>query len=275
MLQAEDEKKRAEAAKQAAGPKIGETFRDCPECPEMVVVPAGEFTMGSPESEESRGNDEGATRTVKIAKPIAVGKFEVTFAEWDACVAAGGCKQKPEADWGRGRQPVMRVSWDDTKEFTAWLSKKTGKPYRLLTEAEWEYAARAGTTTPFSFGKTITPDQANFNGNYTYGGSSKGQYREKTIDVGSFKPNAFGLHDMHGNVWEWVEDCYQGSYKGAPKDGAAASATSGCSRVVRGGSWNNYPWILRAAFRGRGGPVNRDSFLGFRVGRLVVLPRTL
>ena len=142
----------------------------------MVVVPAGEFMMGSPAGEEGRSDDEGPQRKVTIAKPFAVGKFEVTFAEWDACVAAGGCKHKPDDQgWGRGKRPVINVSWDDiTKEYLPWLSRKTGKTYRLLTEAEWEYAARAGTTTPFSTGQTITPEQANFNGNYTYGGSAKG-----------------------------------------------------------------------------------------------------
>jgi len=217
--------------------KPKDSFKDCPECPEMVVVPAGEFMMGSPSNEESRDNDEGPQRKVTIAKPFAVGSFEATFAEWDACVAAGGCKHKPEDQgWGRGTRPVIKVSWDDiTKEFLPWLSRKSGKTYRLLTEAEWEYAARAGTTTPFSTGRTITPDQANFDGNYTYGGSSKGAYRQKTVDAGSFKPNAFGLHDMHGNVWEWVQDCYKDSYSGAPVDGSASASGDCSSRVpVRG-----------------------------------------
>jgi formylglycine-generating enzyme required for sulfatase activity len=159
-LAAEEERKRKEAA-EAAMPKPGETFRDCPDCPEMVVVPAGSFMMGSPASEANRQGDEGPQRTVKIGKPFAVGKFEVTFDEWDACVADGGCTQKPgDEGWGRGRRPVIYVSWYDAQEYTGWLSRKTGKSYRLLTEAEWEYAARAGTSTPFSTGATITPDQA-------------------------------------------------------------------------------------------------------------------
>ena len=272
MLAAEDEKKRAEAAeaarKAAAVPEIGKSFRDCPECPEMVVVPAGEFTMGSPESEESREKDEGPQRTVKIAKPFGVGKYEVTFTEWDACVSAGSCKQKPETDWGRGRQPVMRVSWDEiTREYLPWLSKKSGKTYRLLTEAEWEYAARAGTTTPFSTGKTITPDQANFNGNYTYGGSANGQYRQKTVEAGSFKPNAFGLYDMHGNVWEWVEDCNKDSYQGTATDGSAVTSGDCGRRVLRGGSWSYYPRVLRSAVRFEGPTGGRNIAVGFRVGR--------
>jgi formylglycine-generating enzyme required for sulfatase activity len=156
--------------------KPKDAFQDCPECPEMVVVPAGEFMMGSLANEESRETDEGPQRKVSIAKPLAVAKFEATFAEWDACVAAGGRKHKPEDQgWGRGRRPAIDVSWDDvTKEFLPWLSRKAGKTYRLLTEAEWEYAARAGTTTPFSTGRTITPEQANFDGDQTYGGGAKG-----------------------------------------------------------------------------------------------------
>jgi formylglycine-generating enzyme required for sulfatase activity len=249
--------------------KPKDTFRDCPDCPEMVVVPAGSYMMGSPASEGDRSENEGPQRNVAIAKPFAVGKFELTFAEWDACVAAGGCKHKPgDQGWGRGKRPVINVRWDDiTREFVPWLSKKTGKTYRLLTEAEWEYAARAGTTTPFSTGKTITTDQANFNGNYTYGGSSKGEYRQETVDVGSFQANAFGLHDMHGNVWEWVEDCYKEIYAGAPSDGSAVTSGDCSSRVLRGGSWGNIPGYLRSAFRSRYHPGYRLNLNGFRLAR--------
>jgi formylglycine-generating enzyme required for sulfatase activity len=272
---AAEDKRRAdeEAAKRdpAAGvaPGSGRSFRDCPDCPEMVVVPAGSFMMGSPQNEPHRESDEGPQRRVTIAKPFAVGKFEVTFAEWDACVSAGACKLKPEASWGSGRQPVMRVSWDDiTKEYLPWLSRKTGKTYRLLSEAEWEYAARAGTTTPFSFGQTISTDEANYDGNYTYGGGRKGVYRQKTIEVGSLnKPNAWGLHDMHGNVWEWVADCYKDSYAGAPTDGSATADTAACARVLRGGSWNNGPLALRSADRNWHRPVLRYDYFGFRLAR--------
>ena len=195
------------------------TFRDCPNCPEMAVVPAGEFLMGSPESERGRGKDEGPQRKVVFAQPFAVGKFEVTFSEWDACAAENGCKHKPgDETWGRGKRPVINVSWDDAKEYVAWLARKTGKPYRLLTEAEWEYAARGVTSAsgphpPFSTGPTINYRQANYDANFKYGvGGQQGVYRQKTMDVGTFPKNAFGLHDMHGNVWEWVEDCYKDSY---------------------------------------------------------------
>ncbi len=250
--------------------KPGDVFRDLDVAPEMVVVPAGTFTMGSPANEADRSSDEGPQHDVTIAKPFAVGKFEVTFAEWDACADDGGCTSNSHPDdrgWGRDRQPVINVSWDDAKEYVSWLSKKTEREYRLLSEAEWEYAARAGTTTPFSTGLTITTDQANFNGNETYGGSVAGQYRKKTIAVGSFNPNAFGLHDMHGNVLEWVEDCYADNYNGAPSNGEA-SATGDCShRVLRGGSWYNYPWYLRAAVRSRNSTFVPNYDYGFRLGR--------
>src|SRR5262245_12030957 len=246
--------------------KPGDSFKDCPECPEMVVVPAGSFMMGSPAGEAS-GN-EGPQRKVTIAKPFAVGKFEVAFAEWDACVTAGGCKHKPaDGGWGRDKRPAINVSWDHvTKEFLPWLSRKSGKSYRLLTEAEWEYAARAGTTTPFSTGGTITTDQANFDGYLTYGGSAKGEYRKKTVEVGSFKPNGFGLHDMHGNVWEWVANCYKDNYTNTPTDGTATSDVRGCSRVLRGGSWRNHPMLLSFATRIQEDlRVSTDT--GFRVAR--------
>lgn len=253
--------------------KPKDTFKDCAECPEMVVVPAGSFMMGSPASEAERNSDEGPQRKVTIGKPFAAGKFEVTFAEWEACVAAGGsaggCRHKPQDQgWGRGKRPVINVSWDDAKEYVVWLSKRTGMSYRLLTEAEWEYTARAGTTTPFSTGHMVTAEQANFDGG-TYGGSAKGVYRQKTVEVGSFKPNAFGLHDVHGNVWEWVEDCWIQGYHGAPSDGTAW-ATGDCTwpgRVLRGGSWYADPRFLRSASRFRSTPSSRGSLLGFRVAR--------
>jgi formylglycine-generating enzyme required for sulfatase activity len=233
----------------------------------MVVVPAGSFMMGSPADEAERTTDEGPQRSVTIGQPFAVGKFEVTFAEWDACTAVG-CNDKPSADWGRGRQPVVRVSWNDTRDYIAWISRKTGKTYRLLTEAEWEFAARAGTTTPFPTGRTITTDQANFDGNYTYGGSAKGQRRRKTVEVGSFPPNAFGLHDLHGNVWEWVQDCYNG-YAGAPTNGSAVTSADCARRVLRGGSWYLEPGLLRSASRNAGTPDGSNIDIGFRLARMI------
>ena len=162
---------------------------------------------------------------------------------------------------------MINVSWNDAQAYLRWLSRKGGAEYRLLSEAEWEYAARAGTTTPFYFGSTISPDQANYDGNYTYGSGRKGVYREKTVPVGSFPSNAFGLYDVHGNVWEGVEDCYNGSYAGAPGDGAAWM-TGDCSvRVLRGGAWIGNPRDARAAARGRIGSDYRSYYSGFRVAR--------
>ena len=265
------------AAQKRAAPAdasgAGRVFRDCPTCPEMVAVPAGEFMMGSPESERGRNKDEGPQRKVTISKPFAVGKFEVTFAQWDACVAESGCTHKPgDESWGRGRRPVINVSWDDAKQFVAWLTKKTGKPYRLLTEAEWEYAARGVTRAsdphpPFSTGATINYKQANYDANFKYGSGPQGLYRQKTLDVGSLPRNAFGLHDMHGNVWEWVEDCYKNSYAGAPTDGAAVASRDCGLRVLRGGSWNYYPQLLRSAYRYATAGGIRVENAGFRVAR--------
>jgi formylglycine-generating enzyme required for sulfatase activity len=244
-------------------------FKDCPECPEMVVVPAGEVMMGSQTLESGRAGNEGPRRTVTIEKRFAAGKFETTFEEWGACLRAGACKHTPgDQGWGKDRHPVVNVSWEDAKEYVAWLSKRTGLIYRLLTEAEWEHAARAGTVTAFSTGASITSNDANFDGGHTYGGSSKGYYSKSTVEVGSFQPNAFGLYDMHGNVWEWVEDCWHADYKGGPADGSAW--TTRCnerSRVLRGGSWIDPPRILRSAYRSRNVPAYRGGTVGFRVAR--------
>lgn len=256
-----------EGARRCVKPK--DTFKDCADCPEMVVLPAGEFLMGSPDDETDRSNAEGPRHRVRIGYPFAVGKYEVTFAEWDACAADGSCKHKPrDTGWGRGRRPAINVSWDDvTKEYLPWLSKKTSLTYRLLTEAEWEYAARAGTMTSFSIGATITTEQANFDGTNIYGGSAKGEYRQQTLEVGSFQANAFGLLDVHGNVWEWVQDCYFDTYDTAPSDGAAVSEVPGCSRVMRGGSWIDAPRVLRSAYRGHVPSGTRFIYRGFRVAR--------
>lgn len=239
---------------------VGRSFRDCAECPEMVVIPAGSFVMGSPASEQGRRNDEGPQRGVAVRAPLAVGKYAVTFAEWDACVAAGGCSYRPRDEgWGRGRQPVINVSWNDAQQYVRWLRGRTRGSYRLLTEAEWEYAARARAMTPYSFGRTIRPGQANF-----------GRNAGRTQPVGSYPANRWGLHDMHGNVWEWVQDCY-GSYAGAPADARQTVESGSCSsRVLRGGSWNDVPRLLRSANRYRGIPGYRYFFLGFRVARTPV-----
>ena len=254
-------------------PRPGTVFRDCPACPEMVVLPAGEFLMGSPESEKGRGRNEGPQRAVAVRQALAVAKFEVTFAQWDACVAEAGCTHKPADEaWGRGKRPVINVSWEDARQFAAWLAGKTGKPYRLLSEAEWEYAARGVTKTsephpPFSTGATIAYKQANYDANFIYGSGKMGLYRQKTMDVGSFPRNAFGLHDMHGNVWEWVEDCYKDTYFGSPTDGSAVASGECRLRILRGGSWNYRPELLRSAYRYATAPGVRAENMGFRVAR--------
>ena len=241
----------------------GTTFRDCSQCPEMVVVPAGKFMMGSADG----ADDEKPVHEVVIAKPFAVGKFEVTFDEYDACAADGGCvmHQHPsDAGWGRGRHPVIAMPWMWVSGYLDWLSQKTGKHYRLLTEAEWEYAARAGTTTKYAFGDTITHDQANF---------STGKERGRTVEVGSYPPNAWGLHDMHGNVWEWVEDCYEVSYEyenapvKQPADGSAYVYTGCPTRVARGGSWDYEANDLRSSLRYAVKPSYGVDEIGFRVAR--------
>jgi formylglycine-generating enzyme required for sulfatase activity len=252
MLAAEEEKRRAETDLL----RPGRVFRDCPEvCPEMVVVPPGSFIMGSPASEAGRAQDERPQRRVTIARPFAVGKFEVTFDEWDACTAEGGCKHwSDDRGWGKGRRPVINVSWHDAKEYAAWLSRKTGKRYRLLSEAEWEYAARAGTTTRYAFGDAISKGQAQYSA-------------DRTVAVGSFPANRFGLHDMHGNVWEWVEDAWHPNYQGAPDHGSVWSGGDTSLRVLRGGSWHNIPDSLRSAIRYWIQPDNRHRDTGFRLAR--------
>jgi formylglycine-generating enzyme required for sulfatase activity len=255
--------------------KPKDVFKECEQCPEMVVVPAGSFTMGSPAHEEGRSANEGPQRSVSIGKPFAVGRFAVTFDEWDACVAArGGCSPYiSDQAWGRGRRPVIHVSWDDAKAYLAWLSRKTGKSYRLLSEAEREYVTRAGTTTPFWWGASISASQANYDGNVAYAGGSKGEYRQRTVPVDTFQPNAWGLFQVHGNVWEWVEDCYHESYRGAPSDGSAWVSGDCSYRMVRGGSWESGPQNLRSADRDSLSSDNRwREILGFRVGRTLVGP---
>ena len=233
----------------------GRVFKDCADCPEMVVVPSGAFRMG--DLQGGGDSDEKPVHDVRIGYSFAVGKFEVTFTEWDACVSAGGCGGYRPADqgWGRGWRPVMKVSWDDAQAYVSWLSAKTGQSYRLLSEAEWEYVARAGTGTKYSWGNQFDSAKANNNGS-------------TTRPVGSYEPNGFGLYDVHGNVWEWVEDCWHDDYNGAPTDGSAWTSGGDCSfRVLRGGAWVNYPRDLRAANRGRDGTGNRYSNYGFRLAR--------
>jgi len=232
--------------------------------PQLVIIPAGRFLMGSPEDEAERRNDE-RQHEVEIAQPFALGQYPVTFDEYARFCVATGRDQPDDFGWGRGRRPVINVSWHDALAYCAWLSDQTGQSYRLPTEAEWEYACRAGTTTPFYFGDTLNTNQANYDGDYTYGAGRKGQYREHTTPVGQFPANAWGLYDMHGNVYEWTGSVYDEDYSGAEQ--RRADARESGDRVVRGGSWLDTPFRLRPACRGRDTPDLRYLNQGFRISR--------
>jgi formylglycine-generating enzyme required for sulfatase activity len=266
-----------------------EWFSDHPHGPEMVVAPAGSFTRGSPETETQRSADESPQRKVTIPQLFAVGRHAILRGQFAAFVNNTGHKSEggatvwkgdkwehdPKGSWRNpgfaqdDSHPVVCINWDDANAYAAWLSDQTRKTYRLLTEAEREYVARAGTTTPFWWGSSITPTQANYNGNYTYaGGGSMGEYRKATVHVGSFAANPWGLFNVHGNVWEWCEDVWHDNYNGAPTDGTAWLQGGDASRrVVRGGSWSNSPQNLRAANRNRSSAGNRLDVNGFRLAR--------
>jgi formylglycine-generating enzyme required for sulfatase activity len=240
------------------------SFRECDCCPEMLMIPAGSFVMGSPDDEKNRASNEGPQHRVTFARPFAVGRFAVTFDEWDACVTDGGCNGYSPNDggWGRGRRPVIYVSWNDAKTYVRWLSNKTGQPYRLLSEAEREYVARAGTATPYWWGASISPRLANYDD-----GAGSGREDQGTLRVDSFQPNPWGLYQVHGNIWEWTEDCYHDDYRGAPSDGSAWTSGNCGSRVIRGGSWTHLPGYLRAASRTSASAGDWDGLEGFRVAR--------
>jgi formylglycine-generating enzyme required for sulfatase activity len=236
----------------------------------LVLIPAGEFLMGSPETEKKRSADEGPQHKVRITKSFYMGTTEVTQAQWRAVM--GQAVKGMNFSYFRGDNlPVENKSWNDCQEFIKKLSANEGMTYRLPTEAEWEYACRAGTTTPFNTGETISTDQANYDGNNIYGNGVKGAFRQKTTPVGGFKPNAWGLYDMHGNVWEWCEDWYDSSYY---RNSLAADPTGparGASRVLRGGSWKFYPKNCRSSSRNWYYPDSSINYIGFRV---VALPQS-
>jgi formylglycine-generating enzyme required for sulfatase activity len=284
-------KRNADAGEAARDPALsvmpgsGKTFQDrladgkpCPMCPEMVVVPAGKFTMGSPVKEDGRTGYAETQFPVTISQPFAVAKFAVTFDQWDACVADGSCYRPADEGWGRGKLPVINVNWANANVYAEWLSQKTGRTYSLLSEAEREYVTRAGTNTPFWWGSSIAPKQANYNDNLTYGGGPTGKFRGRTVPVGEFEANPWGLFNVHGNVMEWTTDCWTISNLG---NGGSARTTSdplplpvpahrspNCSkRVIRGGSWKDDPKFLRAAFRYGYTAGDRDSYIGFRLAR--------
>ena len=210
-----------------------------------------------------------AQHRVTIAYPLAVSRFTITFDEWEACLKDGGCDGYLPDDqgWARGNRPVIDVSWENAKAYVDWLSRKTGKPYRLLSESEWEYAARAGSTTRFSVGDMISPSQANFDGSDDGSGPSEIN-RQKTLPVGSFAPNGFGLYDMQGNVAQWVEDCWHEDYTaGVPIDGSAWVEGKCDGRVMRGGSWQDSQGELRSSARTGEFKVMSSYTDGFRIAR--------
>jgi formylglycine-generating enzyme required for sulfatase activity len=247
-------------AEHALKPK--DVFKECGHCPEMIVVPTGHFTMGSPTTEKDRDPDEGPQHEVSIGKSLAVAKYETTFAEWDTCVRYGDCDPNiSDSDYGRNRQPVINVSWDNARVYIAWLNRITGKPYRLLTEAEWEYAARAGTTTAYYWGNDVGRNNANCNG------CGSQWDNQRPAPVGSFAPNAFGVYDMAGNVFELTQDCWNDDYVGAPASDAAWLNGDCDGHVIRAGTWNFPPAALRAARRDAVAHEVRAANLGFRVAR--------
>jgi len=254
--------------RRAAGDRhlpTGAVFQDAPFAPELVVVPSGRFIMGSPEDEEGRDDDEGPRHEVTMPERLAVGRYPVTFWEWDFAATDGGIDgYRPEdRGWGRDRRPVINVSWENAQAYLDWLGRKTGHDYRLLSEAEWEYCCRAGSETRYSFGE----DDASL-GDYAWYRSNSDN---KTHPVGEKQPNAWGLYDLHGNVWEWCEDVWHESYKDKPAElsetGRAWTTGGGGARVLRGGSWGSFPLRLRSADRVRYTPDGRDYVIGFRVAR--------
>ena len=227
----------------------------------MVVIPAGRFRMGCVSGRDCRDR-EHPVHEVRV-ETFELSKYEVTFEEYDRFTAATGRDRSGDDGWGRGRRPVIRVSWEDAVAYTKWLSEQTGERYRLPTEAEWEYAARAGSVTAYSWGNEIGSNRANCDGC-----GSQWDNRQ-TAPVGLFSPNGWGLHDLHGNVWEWVQDCRNESYRGAPVDGSAWESGDCSQRVLRGGSWYSSPWFLRSAVRSRDGTSSRGDDIGFRVARTI------
>ena len=274
----------------------GSTFRDCDVCPELVVIPAGTIQVGAPYSEG--GDDEGPIHNVALSRPLAVGRYEVTRFEFAMFVVAAehsvdfSCRYLAEIGWEQGvswrqpgfpqtnRDPVVCVNWHDAKAYTEWLSEKTGEVYRLPSEAEWEYAARGGSNARYFFGNSV--DMLCKYGNGVDASSDfkwrnkkcRDGYGARTAPVGSFLPNDFGLYDTIGNVWEWVEDCWNDNYVGAPSDGASWDTGDCSNRGTRGGSWLNDPRFLRSAHRNRLFRLYRKYNTGFRVVREITGTRT-
>lgn len=245
--------------------------------PVMIVIPAGEFSMGPVSIENSKINNELPSHTVTVKRPFAIGKFELTFKEYDQFVNATRYERPSDQGWGkeywgRNKTPVFNVSWNDAQRYLKWLSEQTGAHYRLPSEAEWEYVARAGSENVFHSGNCIATDQANFHGKETYlDCPATGQYLGKVTDIGSYPANAWGLHDAHGNIFEWTQDCWHENYTHAPTDGSTwldQEDNAQCDlRVIRGGSWSGRAIDIRAAARARNFRNHKSIFIGFRVAR--------
>jgi formylglycine-generating enzyme required for sulfatase activity len=251
---------------QALSPQ--DLFKECAVCPEMIVVPAGDFVMGAPDGEADSQSNERPQHTVSIRHAFAVGRFAVTFAEWDACVSAGVCKFRPTQGFGQERMPVLNLYWHDAQDYVWWLSNRTGRPYRLLSEAEREYVTRAGVVAnAYWWGDTISAAEANYNGVRFGAAESNNPLLKRPVPVDSFRPNAWGLYQVHGNVYEWVMDCWNETYNGAPTDGSAWVEGECHRRVLRGGSWSRGPESLRSAARiGMGSDMRMFPF-SMRVAR--------
>lgn len=245
-------------------PASARTFRDCPTvCRQMVEIPSGSFVMGGAPSEEAWSGREAPQHKVTIGYRLAVATNDITFDEWDACMADGGCNRYRPSDFGfgRGKRPVITVNWHDAQSYARWLSRKTGKRYRLLSESEWEYAARGGTATSYYWGAAAGQ------GNAVCNGCGSEWDKKTTAPAGTYPPNPFGLFDMAGNVAQWTQDCWNPTYDGAPADGSAWESGDCAKRVTRGGNWFIRPFALRSGFR-REVPVDeRDDIFGFRVAR--------
>ncbi len=248
--------------------EVGSTFRDCESCPDMVVAPAGRFLMGAAKADKGHQPAEEPQHEVTVAAPLAIAKFEITFDEWETCALEGGCANYRPQDggWGRGRRPVIYVSHDDAKSYVDWLRQKSSKAYRLLSESEWEFAARGGTSTSFAGGETLQPTQANFDASSQTSSRKPGTYQGMSVEVGSFPPNPYGLHDMEGNVFEWVEDCSNQTHAGAPAD--ASPRGGDCQRrMAKGGAWYYEAEFARPSARMSFPKGSRLNVIGFRVAR--------
>lgn len=237
--------------------------------PDMIVVPTGSFMLGSSSNEKGRSGNEGPQTRVRISKPFAISKTEITFEQYDRFAQETGRERPSDGGWGRRTRPVINVSWNDAEDYAKWLSKRTGKNYKLPSEAQWEYAAKAGGNTPFNTGGCISPKQANYDGDYGYRDCAKGVNRGKTMRAGSFSPNRFGLLDMHGNVWEWTDDCWNSSHKRAPLNGGTRTSGSCGNRVIKGGAWDSIPKDMRTSARSYSSIRDQKKNLGFRVIRVL------